>query len=400
MHSSENTRDTKSIEEVEELYNEENLIAEENMIYEERSLSIEENFNNDQMSSTDNLLSSVNCETDSSSDLNINTRCVMNRRKNDVNFLLANARSLAPKMRSLVDSFNNLDLSFAIITESWLKPGSNLRDYITDLAAGLNLKIIHVSRKAKNGRNAGGGVALVYKPSKCQLNEYRIRRGNAEIVCATGKITGSKRKIVVIGVYLPPKLNASQTRDALENICLAVLKVKEEFHDPYIVIGGDFNGKDFEKSIDDYPDLCVLRTGPTRASAVLDKIACTFADQITSIMLRDPLCTEEGSYSDHLSIYVRAELVCEHKFVQRKLIVRRRNNKGDKVFQQKIVNEQWVSVAEESDPDKMLDQMNDILESIMDNAYPKVQIRVKDTDPPWITLAIRRKIKKKKRIYL
>jgi hypothetical protein len=303
-------------------------------------------------------------------------------------------------MRSLVDNFSNLDLSFAIVTESWLKPGSRLNDYIIDLEAGLNLKIIHISRKTKNGRNAGGGVALIYKPSKCQLNEYRIRRGKAEIVCATGKLTGSTRKLVVIGVYLPPKMTANQTKEALENVCLAVLKVKEEFQNPYIVIGGDFNGRNFEDSISDYPDLSVLITGPTRGSATLDKVACNMIEEVVNIMVREPLCTEEGSFSDHKTIFVHASLIHEHKFRVRKIEVRKRSARGDDVFKERIISQDWTAVTNKSAPNEMVKCLNDTLRVIMDESYPKVKITVKDTDPPWITLAIRRKVKKKKKVFL
>ena len=81
--------------------------------------------------------------------------------KASFNILLANARSLLPKIDSLVDSFRNLDLSCAIITESWLRPGIKLEEEIEDFEWVERLKVIHKSRKTRAGRTAGGGVAIV-----------------------------------------------------------------------------------------------------------------------------------------------------------------------------------------------------------------------------------------------
>lgn len=48
-------------------------------------------------------------------------------------YILANARSLTPKIESLLDYFDELDLHMAIVTESWLKPGKELEKNLRDL---------------------------------------------------------------------------------------------------------------------------------------------------------------------------------------------------------------------------------------------------------------------------
>ena len=59
------------------------------------------------------------------------------------NFLLTNARSLAPKIESLLDYFEELDLSMAIVAESWLKPGEDLEK--VDLQFGESISVLHKS---------------------------------------------------------------------------------------------------------------------------------------------------------------------------------------------------------------------------------------------------------------
>ena len=78
----------------------------------------------------------------------------------------------------MIEMFENLSLSFAIVTESWLKQGAKLHDFAIDLEAGEDIGIIHCSRPGKKGRTAGGGVAILYKKKLCQLSQYKVNKTN------------------------------------------------------------------------------------------------------------------------------------------------------------------------------------------------------------------------------
>ena len=47
-----------------------------------------------------------------------------------------NARSLKPKLESLIDCMNETDGHVAVVTESWLKDGEALEEAKTDLMMG------------------------------------------------------------------------------------------------------------------------------------------------------------------------------------------------------------------------------------------------------------------------
>ena len=171
-------------------------------------------------------------------------------------FIATNARSLAPKISSLMDCFNELDLHFAIVTESWLRDGKQLDAAIVDLNAGCNLDMVTHNRKAKsNGRTAGGGIAIVYNKGLLAVQELKIRRGRSEIVCAAGKLPGQARRVVIIGIYLPPRLKAEKRKEALGCLRDAIAKAKIKYKDPYIVIAGDTNKMSISDGIEDYPDI-------------------------------------------------------------------------------------------------------------------------------------------------
>ena len=61
----------------------------------------------------------------------------------EVFFMFTNARSLPPKIKSLVEYFDLFKLSFAIITESWLASGTNLEEELRELEYGTSLKLIY-----------------------------------------------------------------------------------------------------------------------------------------------------------------------------------------------------------------------------------------------------------------
>ena len=82
--------------------------------------------------------------------------------KNCVNIMLTNARSLLPKLKSLVDAFQSLELHCAAITETWFKGGMNLRRKLEEIEEKEGLKVIHKSRDGR-GKKVGGGVAIVYE---------------------------------------------------------------------------------------------------------------------------------------------------------------------------------------------------------------------------------------------
>ena len=144
--------------------------------------------------------------------------------------MVTNARSLAPKIQSMIDNFSELDLNVAIVAESWLKPGESLEREINDLSEGENIGIIHKSRKTRKGRNAGGGIAILFNKTRMKLKERKIKRGNAELVCAAGKLPNHQRNVVIFGIYIPPSTRAKQLRCALELLSDGIGQAKLDYN--------------------------------------------------------------------------------------------------------------------------------------------------------------------------
>lgn len=171
-----------------------------------------------------------------------------NESNTNLKFIVTNARSIKPKIHSVIDYFDELDLSFAVITETWLKEGSDLTEMKDDLSSGHNIEMINRIRPLKtNGQiKIGGGVSILYNPDRIALKEMPMKVGKSEIVAAIGKALQCKQKIIIIGAYLPPKMKAQSSRAAMERVERAIMKIKTEFNNPIIIYAGDFNKHNYK----------------------------------------------------------------------------------------------------------------------------------------------------------
>ena len=108
-------------------------------------------------------------------------------------------------MQSLIDYFEELGLSFAVVTESWLYDGKALQDAVDDLEGGVGIGILTRNRARKGRKVAGGGVAVAFDKKRLNLKMIPTRMDGCEIITASGKLRGISRKLVIIAAYIPPK---------------------------------------------------------------------------------------------------------------------------------------------------------------------------------------------------
>ena len=68
----------------------------------------------------------------------------------------------------------------------------------------------------------------------------------------------------------------------------------KKYKDPYILIGGDFNGRPLETYVKQYKDLKLIDTPATRGDRVLDILACNFCDYLQEAGVTEPIVNERG----------------------------------------------------------------------------------------------------------
>ena len=119
---------------------------------------------------------------------------------NKFSFIITNARSLAPKIDSLIENFNERDADLCVVTETWLNEESGLlADDALDLDLGEGITTFHCGRPP--GRR-GGGVGIFTRNSRVKAIDI-TPRGNPHEICAVlCSLRGTSRKIICIGAYL------------------------------------------------------------------------------------------------------------------------------------------------------------------------------------------------------
>ena len=132
-------------------------------------------------------------------------------------FGTTNARSLPSNIESLVDTFEENDLTIMNISETWLKNTSVTDCNVADLEEAHKISLI-----LKNRASRGGGVAIAYDMNKISLKKINVKT-KFEIVCAQGQARGNRRKIFCMSYYMPPSMKRGEVDEMTEDLedCVA-----------------------------------------------------------------------------------------------------------------------------------------------------------------------------------
>ena len=224
--------------------------------------------------------------------------------ENGVDFILTNARSLAPKITSLIDMIHERDLTFAVVTETWFVSGKRLCAELTDIETAAGVKIIAKNRNRRlSGR--GGGVCFAYRTSVSSFKEEKLKNASKfELLCVIGTAGAIKRKILVFTLYIPPKMKAADVEELTEILATGITDVKLAHGNPIIIVCGDFNGKDVKDAFAIDEAIALVKTGPTRGGSALDLVFTNALSEVTEAFTIGPLKSEDGKTSGHRCVAI------------------------------------------------------------------------------------------------
>ena len=86
----------------------------------------------------------------------------MKKKEDYFTIVNTNARSLCPKINSLVDCFEEVGAQLGVITKTWLSDGIGLEDDVRDFVLGTGLGMLYRNRPENSRGFSHGGVAIVY----------------------------------------------------------------------------------------------------------------------------------------------------------------------------------------------------------------------------------------------
>ena len=312
--------------------------------------------------------------------------------------LVTNARSLSPKIESLINAFTEHDIDVALVSESWLKDGSVLNRDVIDLEHGTNLKIIYKNRPKNSvgARKVGGGVSIIFNKDTCNLKERKIVGNKFELVVAVGRIGKLRRPVAIFSLYIEPRMKVDELSElnALLNSQVLQLKAKE---DPVFLIGGDLNRRSLDDSLLDFPDIRQRNFEPTRGNACLDIL---FSNVDLNPTMWPPLVNQAGVPSDHSVLILAGEVPAVRNFVWKKKTTRKHTEQAVNSFGRALREVDWSRVLPPtSSADQMVDSFERLVAKLTDKFFPLVTTRYRSNDKPWITDAMRRLARLKKVVY-
>ena len=299
-------------------------------------------------------------------------------------------------MPSLLECLDEIESDVCVVTETWLRSDEKIEQAIEDFESQNGYSFI---RRDRAGPKKGGGVAICYAKDRIQMSRVRLPHMKSELVAAIGRRAGQRRKVAIIGVYLPPAMRIQQVRRSLREVNDAVTHVKQKYNDPYIMLAGDFNRKDIQAALRDHVDIKPIVTGPTRGDSVLDIIATNMNDQLKEAGTTTAIKSEEGVYSDHLTVFAtfRMPRVPDYRVEQYSYF--HYTQEGNKRFGNWLAKQKWEGILLERDVHKKVSNLHDLFEKGTSESY-EWKTRVKKTsEPVWMTDSIRDLIRKRRRLF-
>ena len=287
----------------------------------------------------------------------------IDRKFNTINYCYTNARSLPPKLDSLIRVFDNFDLHFATVSETWMCI-KRYKKNAENLESRDNLCIIKKSRKSR-----GGGVAIIFNKNKINLSQVKIRGNDFEIVGAIGRTSEDARKVLILSVYYPPQLKKEKIDRMNQCISDTIDKQKESFPFLQVILCGDFNKKDYLAILTDHPDLQVLDTPPTRGNEILDLCIHSLSGEI-SVKKIAPLSTEDEVVSDHDFIIVKSIAERKHVFEKMRFKYRPYSEEKSEAFAGMLAVFDWVDIHT-MDVNNAVAYMNDVIGEMYRRCFPE-----------------------------
>ena len=287
--------------------------------------------------------------------------------RTDENFIIinTNARSLCPKIDSLVDCFDELGAHVGVITETWIADGEGLEEDLEGLELGAGLGMICRNRPINSRGFSHGGVAVVYRSEACSFVRVNVPNPDEfEVVVALGTLPGHNRKLVTIGCYIPPGLTVPVGKKCLDYVTDVVLQTRRKYRDPYLVVAGDFNQWDINSALLEYPDITEADVGPTRGTRCLDKIFVSFGESVKTAESLPPLETTGEDHvrrSDHRIAHLSAVLPRMQAFKRLSYSYRYQDPEREEEFGQWLVNADWSAVFQAEGSNQKADRYQEII---------------------------------------
>ena len=317
-----------------------------------------------------------------------------------------NARSIRPKLNSFVDNFSELELTFSIITETWLADGDALEELTEVLLLKHGLNLYAKNRPLNNTGGSHGGVAIVTRDLCSKFKPYQFDNPeDFEVFAVTGCVQKLEKKLFLVACYIPPNYRVPRAKACMEHVSNMVLDIKSKNNNALICIAGDFNQWKIEEHLADFPDIAEVPTPPTRNNRRIDRTFTNWGEAVQDFACLKPLEADlpgdDGVIptSDHLVQYTGASFPRRDPVKWEKFTHRPFTDRGAEKFVQALSVQDWTHVLQSVGSNAKARSFQLTIDDLMDHFFPTKTVRRKESDLPWLNETARKKIRRKRAIF-
>ena len=289
------------------------------------------------------------------------------------------------------------DISF--LTEVWQKQENKKhQEKIEKMFEISGIKYISTPRP---GTKRGGGAAIAVRTQNFTISKLNIAiPKSAEVVWGLLKpktITGNISTIIVCTFYSPPRLR--KNNGLIDHLTVTLHSLLSIHSGAGVIISGDRNSIEISALLSIDPTLQQIVKVPTRGLRTLDVIITNLSRYYHDPVVIPPIIPDNpgaGVPSDHSGILATPN-TNSTQVTRRTRITKNIQPLPESLFhpfEQKITTQLQKFVISQNSSTDSVQQFQDTLKSMVDDTFPKREIKICSDDKPYFT----EKLRKLKRI--
>ena len=131
--------------------------------------------------------------------------------------------------------------------------------------------------------------------------------------------------------------------------------LRNRYQDPYVVLAGNLNKRDYKRATSGYADMKPILTDPTRGRHVLDLVITNFNEALIEAGVTDPIENKDGVKTDHTTVVASFRIPRVPTYKVRQYSYYRQTEEGSLKFGGWLREQDWTEVLsyETSTSDKV-----------------------------------------------
>ena len=306
--------------------------------------------------------------------------------------LMANVRSLSPKVDELgmIANVNSVDI--IAVTETWL--ASDIPDNAVDIP---NFNLFRKDRNDPIKRN-GGGVGAYISTSHPTRRIHDFDNPNIEslwLAIRPHRLPGHTSVILLAVVYHPTDSTAVDNEALLEHLQSSTDSFLANHPDALVIITGDFNPNSTNLKtsvISRRLGLSQLVKCNTRDTGILDLY---FVNKTKLFM--EPKQLPRIGTSDHYAILIQSTANPQLKSNTQRPVQYRREMRESNIgeFGRWITGHNWNALYKLDNCEEKYDLFLTLVSNAIEKHFPLKRCRLSNTDKPWVTSRLKALISKR-----